>query len=318
MVGESQKPPGWPPEDWFIDLHNRFDLTGFHRDRVVMAGRTGLQAFEIFENRLWGRILILDGRLQSAELDEFIYHEALVQPAMLAHPDPQRVLVMGGGKGAALREVLRHPGVRRAVMVASDAELVGLCKEWLPTFHAGAFDDPRTELVFAEGREWLAAQPDGSLDVMILDLPAPQEGGPAPNLFTREMYELARSKLAPDGVLAVPSGSAGLQGHLMADLNTTLQAVFPRVVAYTAFIPSFMDLYGFHVAGSEDLAWPGPVSAATRLQERGLTALKWLGAEYCAALPVLPKFLEARLTQAGKVLTDARPFRPRPGEPTVY
>ena len=119
-------------------------------------------------------------------------------------------------------------------------------------------------------------------------------------------------------MMAVQSGSAGLQGHLMADLNATLRAVFPRVVAYTAFVPSFMDLYGFHVAGSADLAWPGPAGAATRLQERGLTALKWLGAEYFASLPVLPKFLEARLTREGKVLTDARPFGPWPGEPTFY
>jgi spermidine synthase len=318
MAEEGKEPQSWPPKDWFIDLNNRFDLTGFHRDRVVLRGRTGFQAFEIFENRLWGRMLILDGRLQSAELDEFIYHEALVQPAMLAHPDPRRVLVMGGGEGATLREVLRHPGVNRAVMVDIDAELVGLCKEWLPTFHAGAFDDPRTDLVFADGRGWLEAQSDGSFDVIILDLPEPLEGGPALNLFTREMYELSRSKLATKGVMAVQSGSAGLQGHLMADLNATLRAVFPRVVAYTAFVPSFMDLYGFHVSGREDLAWPGPVSAATRLKERGLTSLKWVGAEQLSSLPYLPKFLEARLTREGKVLTDDRPFGPRPGESTFY
>jgi spermidine synthase len=318
MVEDSKDPQGWPPKDWFIDLTNRFELTGFHRDRVVMTGRTGFQTFEIFENRLWRRMLILDGRLQSAELDEFIYHEALVQPAMLAHPNPQRVLVLGGGEGATLREVLRHPGVARAVMVDIDAELVGLCKEWLPTFHTGAFDDPRTELVFTDGREWLAAQPDACLDVIILDLPEPLETGPALNLFTREMYELVRSKLTPGGVMAVQSGSAGLQGHLMADLNATLRAVFPRVVAYAAFVPSFMDLYGFQVAGGQDLAWPGPGAAAARLQDRGLSSLQWLGAELLAALPSLPKYLEARLARGGKVLTDARPFGPRPGEPSFY
>jgi spermidine synthase len=263
-------------------------------------------------------MLVLGGRLHSAEQDEFIYHEALVQPAMLAHPDPQRVLVMGGGEGATLREVLRHPGVRSAVMVDIDGELVGLCKEWLPTFHAGAFDDPRTELVFADGRDWLAAQPDGSLDVIILDLPEPLEGGPALKLFTREMYELARSKLAFRGVMAVQSGPAGFQGHLMADINATLRAVFFRIVAYTAFVPSFMDLYGFHVVGGQDLAWPRAATAAARLEERDLTSLRWLGAEYFASLPFLPKYLEAHLTREGRVLTDAKPFGPRPGEPSFY
>jgi len=315
MAAEGKEPQGWDPKDWFIDLNHRFDLTGFHRDRLVLAGRTEFQAFEIFENRLWGRMLILDGRLQSAEQDEFIYHEALVHPAMLAHPNPQRVLVLGGGEGATLREVLRHPGVSRAMMVDIDAELVGLCKERLPTFHAGAFDDPRTELVFADGRDWLTQQSDGSLDVIVLDLPEPLAGGPALKLFTREMFESARSKLAPGGMVAVQSGSAGIQGRLMGDIHATLQAVFPRVLAYTAFVPSFMDLYGFQVAGGRDLAWPG---AAARMRDRGLTSLKWLGPEFFASRPYLPIYLQARLKREGRVLTDARPFEPRPGEPAFY
>jgi spermidine synthase len=318
MAANHKEPGRWAGEEWYLDLSHRFELTGFRRDRVVVAGRTEFQAFEIFENRLWGRMLILDGRLQSAEIDEFIYHEALVQPAMLAHPDPRRVLVMGGGEGATLREVLRHPGVNRALMVDIDGELVGLCQEWLPTFHAGAFDDPRTELVFADGRNWLAAQPDGSLDVIILDLPEPLEAGPALQLFTREMYELARSKLAADGVVAVQSGSAGLHGHLMPDINATLRAVFPQVVAYTAFIPSFMDLYGFHLAGGQDLAWPKAATAAARLRDRGLTSLRWLGPEFLASLSSLPTYLQARLTREGRVLTDARPFGPPPGESTFF
>jgi spermidine synthase len=318
MTGDGKEPQGWLPQDWFINLSNRFELTGFHRDRVLLTGRTKFKTFEIFENRLWGRMLILDGSLHSAEQDEFIYNEALVHPAMLAHPDPQRVLVLGGGEGASLREVLRHPGVTQAVMVDIDAELVGLCKEWLPSFHAGAFDDPRTELIFADGRDWLTEQPDGSLDVVILDLPEPSEGGQTLRLFTREMYELARSKLAAGGVMAVQSGPACLQGHLMSDLNATLRVVFPQVVAYTAFVPSFMDQNGFHLAGGEDLAWPERATAAACLHERGLASLKWMGAEFFASLPFLPKYLEARLTGEGRVMTDARPFRLQPGEQSFY
>jgi spermidine synthase len=312
MAGDSKEPQGWLSEDWFIDLNNRFELMGFQRDRVLLKGRTKFKTFELFENRLWGRMLILNGRLNSAEQDEFIYHEALVQPAMLAHPAPKRVLVVGGGQGATLREVLRHPSVTQAVMVDIDAELVGLCKEWLPSFHAGAFDDLRTELVFADGRDWLTEQPNDSLDVVILDLPEPLEDGPALKLFTREMYELARSKLATRGVIAVQSGSAGLQRHLMSDVNATLRSVFPQVVAYTAFVPSFMGLYGFHVAGGEDLVWPELATATARLQERGLTSLRWLGAEFFASLPFLPKYLKAHLMGEDKVLTDARPFRLQP------
>jgi spermidine synthase len=306
--------PSWPPGDWYVDASNHYDLTGFLREKVLVTGKTRFQEYEIFENRLWGRLLILDGRLQSAEQDEFIYHEALVHPALLAHPGPRRVLVLGGGEGATLREVLRHPGVERAVMVDIDEELVILCREWLPTFHAGALEDPRVELVFADGRAWLAAEPEAVFEVIILDLPEPLEEGPALKLFTREMYGLIRSKLAPGGLVAVQSGSAGLGGRLMPDLHATLRAVFPQVMAYTAFVPSFMDLYGFHLAGMAESFWPQADELEARFRQRRLSSLRWLGPEFAAALPQLPVYLSNRLEQEGRVLTDAAPFDPRSGE----
>jgi len=306
--------PPWPPGDWYLDLSSPADLAAYEKQEVLVAGKTRFQDYEIFLSRHWGKVLLLDGRLQSAEKDEFIYHEALVQPAMLAHPDPRRVLVLGGGEGATLREVLRHPGVESAVMVDIDRELVDLCREWLPTFHQGAFDDPRTELVFADGRSWLAAQPDGSFEVIILDLTEPLEEGPALLLFTREMYALAQSKLAAGGLVAVQSGSAGAWGRLLPDLNCTLREVFPRVAPYTAFIPSYMDLYGFHLAGGKDFAWPSASQAAARLQKRAIKPLRWLGPEFGASLPFLPVYLQERLAKEGRVLTDQAPFRPRPGE----
>ena len=310
--------PAWPPGDWFIDQAGNADLTAFWKEAVLISGQTRFQGFEIFQNPLFGRVLILDGRLQSTEKDEFIYHEALVHPALLAHPDPQRVLVIGGGEGASLREVLRHPCVVRAVMVDLDEELVAVCQEWLPTFHGGAFSDSRAELVVAEGRSWLANQPDGSFEVIILDLTEPLEEGPARLLFTKEMYELVQKKLAPGGLAALQSGSAGPLGRLMPDLDCTLREVFPHVMAYTAFIPSFMDLYGFHVAGGEDLVWPSAAMVAARLHHREVTVLRWLGPDMAAALPRLPLDIKERLTQEGRVLTDAAPFGCRPNETPVF
>ncbi len=302
----------WPPGDWFVDFSGPADLIAYQRARTVVSGRTRWQEYEIFENRLWGRMLVLDGRLQSAEADEFIYHEALVLPALLAHPEPRRVLVLGGGEGATLREVLRSPQVGRAVMVDIDRELVEVCKEWLPTFHRGAFDDQRAELVFADGRDWLAGQEDGAFEVIILDLTEPLEKGPALKLFTREMYALSRRKLSSGGLLAVQSGSAGPWCRLLPDLNCTLKAVFPRVAAYGVLVPSFMELYGFHLAGGEDFTWPAAELLASRLQSRGLTGLRWLTPEMGAALAHLPRHLQDRLRQ-GRVLTDASPFKPGGG-----
>jgi|YNPNPStandDraft_1061719.scaffolds.fasta_scaffold00168_28 spermidine synthase len=308
----------WPEGNWFLDRGSPVDLIAVEKHEVLVQGRTIFQEYEIFVNRLWGRTLILDGRLQSAEIDEFVYHEALVHPAMVAHPDPQRVLVMGGGEGATLREVLRHPQVKRAVMVDIDAELVKVCRQWLPTFHRGSFDDPRAELVFADGRAWLAEQPDGAFDIIILDLPEPLEEGPALRLFTREMYELVRRKLAPGGLMSVQSGSAGVLARMFLDIHATLRAVFPQVVPYTAFVTSFMDLYGFNVAGGEELNWPSAKETATRLSSRGLTSLGWYEPEFAAGLPHLPLYLKDSLARKGRVLTDAEPYGPFPGERTFY
>jgi len=300
--------PSWPAGEWFLDRSSPEDLVAYHKQEVLVSGKTGFQEYEIFVSRLWGKVLILDGRVQCAQKDEFIYHEALVHPALLAHPEPRRVLVVGGGEGATLREVLRHPGLERVVMVDIDRELVEVCRHWLPEFHQGAFADPRGELVYADGRAWLAAQGDGSFDVIILDLPEPLEEGPALGLFTREMYELVRSKLAPGGLAALQSGAAGPWCRLLPDLHRTLRAVFPKVAVYTAYIPSFMDLYGFHLVGDETFAWPTAARMARRLQS--LPPLGWLGPEFAAALQYLPGYLQTRLAQAGRVLTDTAPFQP--------
>ncbi|MGQ9689337.1 MAG: fused MFS/spermidine synthase [Desulfobaccales bacterium] len=303
----------WPEGDWFVDQDSPGDLIAVKREKVLAAGRTAFQEYEIFLSSLWGTALILDGRLQSAELDEFIYHEALVHPALVAHPDPRRVAVLGGGEGATLREVLRHAPVFQAVMVDLDRELVELCRRHLPSFHAGAFEDPRTSLVFADGRAWLAETPDAAFDVIIWDLPEPLEEGPASLLFTQEMFTLVRRRLAPHGLLAVQSGSGNMHGRLMADLNATLRAVFPRVRAYTAFVTSFMDLYGFHVAGGEDFDWPDASLIEARLAARGVAGLRWYGPEFGAALPRLPRYLEDRLARQGRVLTDAQPYKAQAG-----
>jgi len=300
--------PHWPPGEWYLEFSSPADLVAYEKQEILVAGKTRFQEYEIFLSRVWGKVLLLDSRLQSAEKDEFIYHEALVHPALLTHPDPRRVLVLGGGEGATLREALRHPGVQSAVMVDIDRELVEVCRKWLPQFHQGAFDDPRTEMVFADGRSWLAAQGDGSFDVIILDLTEPLEEGPALLLFTREFYDLVRSKLAPGGLAALQSGSAGTWGRLLPDLNCTLRAVFPKVAAYTAFVPSFMDLYSFHLAGGADFAWPTSGQLAARVQ--ALPPLGWLEPEFAAGLPHLPGYLQSRLAQEGRILTDAAPFRP--------
>lgn len=299
----------WPAGEWFVEFSSANDLVAFRVSQVLAAGRTKFQEYCIIVSPAFGKALVLDGVLQSAQQDEVIYHEALVQPVMLAHPAPQRVAVIGGGEGATIREVLRHDCVRQVVMIDLDEELVRLCQEYLPEFAAGAWTDPRLQLVYADGRAWLAAQPDQSLDVIILDITDPLEGGPAFFLFTREMLELARAKLRPAGLMSIQAGSAGQAIRLLPHLHRTLEAVFAQVIPYTAFIPSYNDLYAFILAGDGAWSWPTPELIRARQENRGLGPLRWFTPEFAPTVTVLPRYLVNILTRQGQVLTDAQPFR---------
>ena len=162
--------------------------------RTIVEARTKFQHAEILDTHAYGKVLILDGRIQSSQAEDFIYHEALVHPGLLASAGaPESGLVIGGGEGATLREILRYPTVRRAVMVDIDDEVVALCRRHLPEMHQGAFDDARTEVLHEDARGWLERTLE-RFDFISIDLVEPLEEGPACRLFTREFYTLVRSR----------------------------------------------------------------------------------------------------------------------------
>lgn len=167
-----------------IEDSDPFDQYVYRLRRVLYQGRTRWQNVLIADTYNYDRVLMLDGAIQSAESDESLYHELLVQPAMLAHDEPRDVLIIGGGEGATLREVLSHASVRRAVMVDLDRELVELCREHLFQWHQGAFDDPRCELLAEDGRAYLERDPS-LYDVVIIDVVDMLDNGPAQALYTR-------------------------------------------------------------------------------------------------------------------------------------
>jgi spermidine synthase len=137
---------------WFIEYFSAEEghLHGIRQ--VLFSKETPFQSVDILELGSYGKALVLDGRIQSTSKDEFIYHETLVHPAMLCHPEPRRVFIVGGGEGATLREVLRHRSVQHALMVDIDEEVVARCRELLPEWHQGAFEDPRTDLRYLDAQ----------------------------------------------------------------------------------------------------------------------------------------------------------------------
>ena len=278
------------------------------RERVF-SGKTRFQEVEVLDTIDFGRCLILDGKTQSSEADEFVYHEALVHPAMVAHPNPESVFIAGGGEGATLREVLAHNSVKSAVMVDLDGEVVDICRRFLPNHHRGAFDDPRVQLHFADARQYLENTED-TYDVIIVDLPDPQEAGPASFLYTQSFYSLLRRRLNPEGVAAVQSEQC-MTGNLEAftAISHTLGSVFPRVFSYHAMIPSFSLDWGFNLAS----LGPSPTGLAAlevdrRLEERGCDSLWSYDGEAHLGMFMLLKNVRAALAEETRVITEDAPL----------
>ncbi len=165
----------------YTEIGTPHETHQFAVKNVLFAGRTQFQDVCILDTHEYGKMLIIDGRTQSAEDDEHIYHESLVHPALTAFPAPRRVLVIGGGEGATVREILHHPTIERVVMVDIDHELVEQCVKHMPEWHQGAFEDARLELVFADGEDFVRRTTE-KFDVVIVDVcDALEDGPPSPS-----------------------------------------------------------------------------------------------------------------------------------------
>lgn len=128
-----------------------------------------MQKVVILDNKWWGKCLFVDDILNVAERDEFIYHELIVHVPMFIHPNPTRVLIVGGGDGGCARELLKHPNLTNATMVDIDEELTIMCKHHMPKVNNGAFDNPKLNLIFGDGIDFVRQASDNSFDVIIVD-----------------------------------------------------------------------------------------------------------------------------------------------------
>ncbi|HYS16874.1 MAG TPA: polyamine aminopropyltransferase [Candidatus Binatia bacterium] len=295
---------------WFFETTTAFEGHMHAIAKTIVETRTKFQHVEILQTAAYGKTLVLDGRIQSSQGDEFIYHEALVHPGLLATEGPPKsALVIGGGEGATLREILRYPSITRAVMVDIDGEVVELCKTHLPEMHRGAFDDPRTEVRHEDARAYLERSQD-RFDFITVDLVEPLEEGPACMLFTQEFYALVRDRLTPGGTMSLQAGMTKL-GELafFTSIHRTLREVFPVVAAYQSFISCFGTPWGFIVASKK--VDPNRQDAKTvdkLIADRIKGPLEyWDGVTHQHAFS-LPKFIRKSIARQTRVVTDANPL----------
>ncbi|XP_051127061.1 thermospermine synthase ACAULIS5-like [Andrographis paniculata] len=221
---------------------------------ILHTGASQYQDIQLLDTKPFGKALVIDGKLQSAEIDEFIYHESLVHPSLLNHPNPKTIFIMGGGEGSTAREILRHSTVEKVIMCDIDEEVVEFCRSHL-LVNREAFFDPRLELVINDARAELERREE-KYDVIIGDLADPIEGGPCFQLYTKSFYEfIIKPTLKPNGVFVTQAGPAGIFSHteVFSCIYNTLRQVFKYVVPYSAHIPSYADTWGWIMASDSPL-----------------------------------------------------------------
>lgn len=220
---------------WFTEKQtDSFGITA-KVNRSLHKEKTDFQELELLETEEWGNMLVLDDMVMTTEKDEFVYHEMMAHVPLFTHPSPKRVLVVGGGDGGVIREVLKHPSVEKATLVEIDGKVIEYSKQYLPAI-AGALEDDRVEVKVDDGFMHIAKS-EQIYDVIMVDSTEPV--GPAVNLFSKGFYEGIAKALKEDGILVAQTDNPWFKADLIRQVQSDVKETFPITKVYTANIPTY-------------------------------------------------------------------------------
>jgi spermidine synthase len=224
-------------ELWYTEKHSENVGITLKTTKTLFSGKSEFQQLDILETPEYGRMMLLDGLVMVTERDEFVYHDMIAHPALFTHPDPKNVLVIGGGDGGSIREIMKHPGVEQAVLCEIDGLVIEKSIELLPSM-ACAIDgsNPRVKLHVADGLAYIREHKD-EFDVILVDSTDPI--GPAVGLFEEDFYRLVFTGLKADGIMVAQSESPFYHAEIQKNMYRNLRTVFPIVEMYQAFIPTY-------------------------------------------------------------------------------
>ncbi len=276
--------------DW-LNAHSGYGYTATEKLEEIQSP---FQRVEVYDTQQFGKLFRLDGRLMTSEGDEFFYHECMTHPAALAHPNPESILVIGGGDGGSSEELFKHPGVKRIVMAELDPAVIDISKRWLGSIHKGAFEDPRLEVRIGDGYEFVKSTNE-RFDMIVLDLTDPDT--PAFHLYSEEFFRMCQRILKPGGMLTLHLGSPVYQAETVRKNAANLRKVFRHVAPMSLFIPLYGSLWCLAVAS--DSIDPRSISVDTlsqRMNDRRIGGLRYYYPGLQQALFTLPLFVH-ELTQ---------------------
>jgi len=234
----------------FAPYEKPYEKTGILIKNKVLSIRTKYQRLEILDSYLYGRVLVLDGIIQTAEKGEFFYHEMIVNLPLIYHGNVERVLIIGGGDGGALEEALKHP-VKEVHMAEIDGKVIEMSRKYLPSVSRGAFDDKRTKLFVGDGIEYVKKFKD-YFDAVIIDLTDPS--GPSQFLFSPKFYKSIFSALKKDGIAVTQSGSFPSQMEEVSMVKENMEQVFPFVKTHLGLVPQYgIGLFSYSIGSKKSL-----------------------------------------------------------------
>jgi len=265
-------------------------------EEVLHEVKTEHQHLIIFRNRTWGTVLMLDGVCQLTTSDEFIYHEMMAHVPLMALDKPKRVLVIGGGDGGVLREVLKHPSIERAMLCEIDREVIDTALKYYPEIPGAAFDDERTVVVVADGRKFVA-ETEERFDAIIVDSSEPI--GPSAVLHTPEFFASCRRALSEGGILVAQNGLPFVLPDQLRDTTRAFATLFNHVAPYMCTQPCYFGgPFALNWASDEDDHLDiTEKKLAKRFNKRGIETRYWTPAVHNAAF-ALPRYAELVVKKA--------------------
>ncbi|ASN04027.1 spermidine synthase [Virgibacillus necropolis] len=268
---------------WFTEKQTaNFGITA-KVNKILVALKTDFQDLEMLNTEEWGNMLVLDDMVMTTEKDEFVYHEMVAHVPLFTHPNPKRVLVVGGGDGGVIREILKHKSVEKATLVDIDGKVIEYSKKFLPSI-AGSLDDPRVEVLIDDGFMYIAKS-EREFDVILVDSTEPV--GPAVNLFSQGFYAGISRALKDDGIFVAQTDNPWFKADLIHQVFHDVKNIFPVTKLYTANIPTYPSGLWTFTMGSK-------IHNPLKVKEERFTEIetKYYTPELHFASFALPKFVK--------------------------
>lgn len=222
-------------EIWFTEKQTPHLHWSCRVNKTLYSEHTPYQRLDIFETEQFGRMMVLDGMVMLTEQDEFAYHELLTHVAMNTHPQAEQVLIVGGGDGGAVREILRHPTIKRVVLAEIDQAVIEAAKRFFPHISSG-FDDDRVEIQIGDGMDYVQQHPN-QFDVILVDSTEPIGAGE--KLFTPDFYQAINHALQSDGLMVAQTESPWVNSSLIQQTYREISNIFPITRLYMGSVPTY-------------------------------------------------------------------------------